>query len=130
MRIAVPIEENEVIAQHFGHCETYMIYTIVDKKIDDKELYITSTGHACHSNLGDLLAEIGVTIMLAGGMGAGAANKLAASNIEAIRGCEGNATEAVELFITGKLIDSGSSCGTHEHHHHHEHNHGHSCHNN
>ncbi len=138
MKIAVPIEENEMIAQHFGHCEKYMIYSITQERtIDDKEALLTGGDHVCHSNIGNLLADLGVEIMLAGGIGGGAVNKLAASNIETIRGCEGNATQVVELYLAGKLIDSGSSCQTHEqhhasdeHHHEHHHDHNHSCHHN
>ena len=130
MKIAVPIEGNEQIAQHFGHSESYMIYEITeDRKIDDKESLITSTGHVCNSNVGGLLADIGITVMLAGGIGAGAVNKLEASGIKTVRGCSGNASEAVELYITGKITDSGESCSTHDTHHAdgHHHDDGHTC---
>jgi len=129
MKIAVPIVGNEMVSQHFGHSESYLIFSISEEnEIEDKESLITETSHACHSNVGEVLAEIGVGIMLVGGIGAGAINKLAASNIEVIRGCSGDATQSVELFLKGNISDSGDSCSSHEHHH--EHSHDHTCHHN
>ena len=71
------------------------------------------------------LAGDGVTVMLAGGMGEGAVNVLSNFGIKVIRGCSGDATEVVKMFISGNLTDSGVSCMQHEHHN----GEGHSCHN-
>jgi predicted Fe-Mo cluster-binding NifX family protein len=55
--------------------------------------------------------------MLAGGIGGGAINVLNNSGIEVIRGCSGNATEVVKLYLSGSVEDSGNSCQQHENHH-------------
>jgi predicted Fe-Mo cluster-binding NifX family protein len=65
--------------------------------------------------------------MLAGGIGGGAINVLNNSGIEVIRGCSGDATEVVKLYLKGLVEDSGSSCHQHESHHEHGHDHGHQC---
>jgi len=52
--------------------------------------------------------------MLAGGIGGGAINVLNNSGIEVIRGCAGDATEVVKLYLSGLVEDSGSSCHQHE----------------
>ena len=73
--------------------------------------------------MANILAENGVNVMLAGGIGNGAINKLNAAGIEVVRGCSGNPTDSVNLFLQGLLTDSGESCSAHEHHH----EHGHQC---
>ena len=55
--------------------------------------------------------------MLAGGIGGGAINVLNNSGIEVIRGCSGDATEVVKLYLKGSVEDSGNSCHQHEAHH-------------
>jgi predicted Fe-Mo cluster-binding NifX family protein len=63
--------------------------------------------------------------MLAGGIGGGAINVLNNSGIEVIRGCSGDATEVVKLYLNGLVEDSGSSCHQHEAHHNNDHSCGH-----
>jgi predicted Fe-Mo cluster-binding NifX family protein len=55
--------------------------------------------------------------MLAGGIGAGAINILNNSGIDVVRGCSGDATELVKLYLSGSVKDSGSCCHQHEAHH-------------
>ena len=69
------------------------------------------------------LQELGVVMMLAGNMGEGAKTKLNAHNINVIRGCSGNVDELVNLYLEGKIVDSGLGCTEHEcgdHHHGHD----------
>lgn len=127
MKIAVPLTENKQIDDHFGHCEYYGVYTVSDsKEITDMQILPSPQGCGCKSNIAMDLAGDGVTVMLAGGMGEGAVNVLSNFGIKVIRGCSGDATEVVKMFISGNLTDSGVSCMQHEHHN----GEGHSCHNN
>ncbi len=126
MKIAVPLTENKQIDDHFGHCEYYGVYTVSDsKEITDMQILPSPQGCGCKSNIAMELAGDGVTVMLAGGMGEGAVNVLDNFGIKVIRGCSGDATEVVKMFILGNLTDSGISCMQHEHHN----GEGHSCHN-
>ena len=75
-------------------------------------------GCGCKSDIASFLASGGVTIMLAGGIGGGAINVLNNNGIEVIRGCSGDATEIVKLYLKGLVEDSGNSCHQHENHHH------------
>ncbi len=124
MKIAVPVTENNEIDDHFGHCEYYTIYTILNTNaivaIDSME---AEPGCGCKSDIANKLAENGVKILLAGGIGNGAINKLNSAGIAVVRGCSGNPTDSVNLFLQGLLTDSGESCSSHEHHH----DHGHQC---
>lgn len=118
MKIAVPVTSDNQIDSHFGHCEGYGVFTISDKKeITEIKNVESPQGCGCKSNIASVLAAEGVTVMLAGGIGDGAINVLNYNGIEVVRGCSGNATEVVKLYLSGLVEDSGSSCQQHENHH-------------
>ena len=118
MKIAVPVTKENQIDGHFGHCESYGVFTISDKnEITEIKSVESPQGCGCKSDIASVLASDGVSVMLAGGIGGGAINVLNNSGIEVIRGCSGDATEVVKLFLSGLVEDSGSSCHQHETHH-------------
>jgi predicted Fe-Mo cluster-binding NifX family protein len=118
MKIAVPVTKENQIDGHFGHCESYGIFTITDKnEIAEIKRIESPQGCGCKSDIASVLASDGVTIMLAGGIGGGAINVLNNSGIEVIRGCTGDAAEVVKLYLEGLVEDSGDSCHQHENHH-------------
>jgi predicted Fe-Mo cluster-binding NifX family protein len=128
MKIAVPVTSENQIDGHFGHCESYGVFTITEeKKIVNVKSVQSPQGCGCKSDIASVLAADGVSLMLAGGIGGGAINVLNNSGIEVIRGCSGDATEVVKLYLKGLVEDSGSSCHQHESHHEHGHDHGHQC---
>jgi predicted Fe-Mo cluster-binding NifX family protein len=117
MKIAVPVTKENQIDGHFGHCESYGVFTITeDKEISNVKSVQSPQGCGCKSDIASVLAADGVSLMLAGGIGGGAINVLNNSGIEVIRGCSGNATEVVKLYLKGMVEDSGSSCQQHESH--------------
>ncbi|MEI6821646.1 MAG: NifB/NifX family molybdenum-iron cluster-binding protein [Bacteroidota bacterium] len=116
-KIAIPVTINNQVDDHFGHCEFYGVYTISNNnEIVDLDTIKSEQGCGCKSNIAGVLADKGVTIMLAGGIGGGAINVLNTWGIQVIRGCSGNALEVVQLFVDGKITDNGVSCAQHEHH--------------
>lgn len=122
MKIAVPIH-NGFVNEHFGHTENYAIFTInPDNQIIDRQLIKADEGCGCKSGIADLLARSGVTLMLAGNIGAGAVHHLYNEGIDVVRGCTGNAESAVIEFLKGEIIDTGTTCQHHgncgDHHHH------------
>ena len=117
MKIAVPVTRDNQIDGHFGHCEFYSVFTIDNKgEITDTQTIKSVEGCGCKSNIAGVLAQDGVTIMLAGGIGGGAINVLNNSGIEVIRGCSGMAADVVKEFAAGQIKDSGESCHQHEKH--------------
>ena len=123
MKIAVPITKDNQIEGHFGHCDSYGVFTINEKKeIADFRNIQSPQGCGCKSDIASLLASDGVKVMLAAGIGGGAVNVLNNSGIEVIRGCAGDATEVVKQYLSGLVEDQGSSCYKHDEHHHHSHN--------
>ena len=112
MKIAVPTVGDQV-DQHFGHCEKFSVYTIENQKIATVEFMEPPAGCGCKSNMATKLAESGVQLLIAGGIGNGAVNVLASNGIETIKGASGPVREAVEAFLQGQLRDRGDICRAH-----------------
>jgi predicted Fe-Mo cluster-binding NifX family protein len=115
MKIAIPVTRANQVDDHFGHCEYYGVYTISEKnEIVDVQTIKSEQGCGCKSNIAGVLANQGVTVMLAGGIGGGAINVLNNWGIDVVRGCSGNAADIVKEYVLGTLTDSGESCHQHE----------------
>jgi predicted DNA-binding protein (UPF0251 family)/predicted Fe-Mo cluster-binding NifX family protein len=115
MKIALPSFQNQVDA-HFGHCEYFTVFTADEKNLIVKEEKITPpAGCGCKSNIVHTLSQMGVKIMLAGNMGAGAVDVLNSHGIEVLRGCSGDVKKVTEQWLSGTLHDSGIACLAHEH---------------
>lgn len=118
MKIAVPVKSNNEIDAHFGHCESYKIFTVSEKNIVlSIENMESPQGCGCKSNIGEVFQQEGVKVMLAGGIGNGAVNTLNANGVEVVRNCNGDATEIVAEYLSGNIKDSGANCSGHEHEH-------------
>lgn len=111
MKIAVPVSVNNQVDDHFGHCNFYDVFKISpNSEITELKRIPSLEGCGCKSNIAEILAAEGVTLMLAGGIGNGAINVLKNSGISVVRGCSGDAAEVVRLYLTGNVKDSGESC--------------------
>ena len=118
MKVAIPLKENNQIDDHFGHCAFYSIFSIDQNgEIKEEAIIEANQGCGCKSNIASVLADAGVKVMLAGGIGAGAINVLNNAGIDVIRGCSGDVTTLVKQFAAGDLTDSGVSCASHDAHH-------------
>lgn len=116
MKVAVPTRDN-VVDEHFGHCELYTVFYVNDnKKITGKEIVPSPDGCGCKSNIASVLRDMGVTVMLAGNMGGGAFNVLNYNGIQVFRGCAGNVENVVNDYLNGSIVDSNVSCSSHGHH--------------
>ena len=113
-KIAIPTREN-VVDDHFGHCQFYTIFTIgADNKIEKKEILPSPAGCGCKSNIASVFQQMGVSLMLAGNMGNGALNVLNDHGITVIRGCSGDILQTVEAYLSGAISDSGEGCHHHD----------------
>ena len=116
MKIAIPTKENNQIDAHFGHCEFYTIFLVSDQnEIISETILESPKGCGCKSNIAYDLAQMDVRIMLAGGIGDGAVNKLASQNIQVVRNCKGDVHQLVEEYLAGNIQDGGSNCASHAH---------------
>lgn len=116
MKIAIPTEGSN-ISSHFGKCEQFTIAEIFNSKVQSKTI-ISTLGNQ-HGLLPGFLAEQGVNVVIAGGMGDGAKQNLISNNIEIITGASGNIDEILDLYLNGELKSTDSGCSGHEHSHHH-----------
>ncbi len=113
MKIAVA-SEKEMVTEHFGHCINFNIYESEGDKIVKSES-IDNPGHK-PGFLPVFLNDMGVNVIIAGGMGGGAVEIFNEKGIEVITGAQGNAKAAAEQYLQGKLHSTGSVCHEHQHH--------------
>lgn len=114
MKIAVA-SMGTMVAGHFGHCENFNIFETEGAEIKD----VTSIANPGHRPgfLPNFLGDMGVEVIVSGGMGGGAVEIFNERNVEVIVGVEGDAKAAVELYLKGELVSTGSICHNHEHAH-------------
>ena len=121
MKIAVTYENGEIF-QHFGHTQNFKIYEAEDGKIISSE--IVSTNGSGHGALATMLKDLGVEVLICGGIGGGAQMALAEAGVKLYGGVSGDADRAVEAYLAGNLdYNPNVRCD----HHDHDHDHGHSC---
>ncbi|WP_129599719.1 NifB/NifX family molybdenum-iron cluster-binding protein [Anaerophilus nitritogenes] len=112
MKIAIAKEGN-FVSGHFGHCEGFEVFDVENKEIKESK-FIENPGHR-PGFLPVFLAEKGVNVIIAGGMGATAQDLFKENKIEVIVGVEGTLEDAINAYINGKLQSTGSVCTEHEH---------------
>ena len=115
MRIAVTYENGQIF-QHFGHTPGFKLYDIAEGKVVySGEFPSLGSGHGA---LADLLASIGASALICGGIGGGAQMALAEYGIKVYGGCSGDADAAVEAFLANQLnYNPNVRCSHHDHHH-------------
>lgn len=111
-KIAVPTRD-DMVDDHFGHCDHYTIFTVENNKVISRENYPSPQGCGCKSGVAPILKGMGVAVMLAGSMGESAKNVLGANDIKVVRGCSGNVDELVANYLAGGISDSGEGCHAH-----------------
>jgi predicted Fe-Mo cluster-binding NifX family protein len=112
MKIAVA-SEGKMVAGHFGHCENFNIFEVEDKQVVKTET-ISNPGHR-PGFLPNFLNDMGVNVIISGGMGGGAIEIFNEKGIEVITGASGSAGEAVNKYVHGELKSTGSVCHEHQH---------------
>jgi predicted Fe-Mo cluster-binding NifX family protein len=111
MRIAVSTEGSEVSA-HFGRCDTYTIFDVEDGKVVEKKT-VANPGHS-PGFLPKYLSEMGVTHIIAGGMGPRAQGFFSQYHIETIVGATGPVDEVIQQFLSENLVVGEDQCD-HDH---------------
>lgn len=115
MKIAIPTEGVNVF-QHFGKSENLTIVEVENSQIKAKS--VISTEGNQHGQLPVFLASKGVDVVIAGGMGEGAKQRLISNGIEIISGVTGEIDQVVNKFIDGSLESGNAGCSGHGHEHH------------
>ena len=117
MKIAVATTDGSAVSQHFGRSRGFLVFTVEDGKICNVEQRgLAVTPHesgGCKgsaSSLAELLA--GCSVLLCGGMGAGAAQSLQNLGLRPMVIAGVHDPEAVvRLFLEGKAMErEGGFC--------------------
>lgn len=119
MKIAVTYEAGTIF-QHFGHTAQFKIYEIENDAVKSAE--VVDTNGSGHGALAGFLKNLGVNVLICGGIGGGAQMALQEAGIQLFGGVSGEADEAVEALLVGQLMYN--PCVRCDHH---DHDHGHSC---
>ena len=113
MKIAVASEGTNV-TEHFGYCEKFFIFETKGKEIVSSKS-ILNPGHK-PGFLPNYLNELGVNVIISGGMGGGAIEIFHDKGIEVITGACGDARAAATNYLMGTLKSNGVVCHEHQHH--------------
>ncbi|MFO7830844.1 MAG: NifB/NifX family molybdenum-iron cluster-binding protein [Desulfuromonadaceae bacterium] len=110
MKIAIPTA-NGLLAMHFGHCETFTLISVdTDKKTIASEESATAPPHE-PGVLPRWLAEQGVDLVIAGGMGNRAQELFSAQGIEVITGAPAKKpADLVQNYLQGELKSGANLC--------------------
>ena len=112
MKIAVA-SEGKMVAGHFGHCEGFHIFTMTGSNVSGRE-FVQNPGHK-PGFLPNYLNDLGVNVIISGGMGGGAIEIFNEKGIEVVTGATGDAEAAAARFASGGLKSTGSVCHEHQH---------------
>lgn len=110
MKIAVPTSNN-LLCPHFGHCDEFQIFEIDSKtkNIVKKEAVVPPPHEP--GLLPRWLKGLGVTHILAGGMGQRAQEFFTSFEIEVVTGAPViSSDELVKVFLEGKLNTGKNIC--------------------
>ena len=110
MRYAVPVTDGK-LAAHFGHCQQFaLIDTDREKGIVLRKEFVNPPAHE-PGILPAWLAEQGVSVVIAGGMGSRAQSIFGENHIEVIIGVsEEDPEKAVLNCIAGTLASGDNLC--------------------
>jgi len=110
MKIAIPLA-NGKLAMHFGHCERF---ALIDVDADTKKIIksdeVTPPPHE-PGLLPKWLAEHGVNLIIAGGMGQRALMLFAENNIQVLVGaCSESPEKLIDDYFSETLQLTGNVC--------------------
>ncbi len=115
MKIAVTFDKSTgSVFQHFGRTEFFKIYEVENNQIVSVSVH--DNDGVGHEALADVLKDLGVEVLICGGMGQGAKDALASAGLEVYAGVTGSADEAVVKLLKGELVQNdAANCDHHDH---------------
>lgn len=106
--LAIATGAGDTVSPHFGHCPEYTFVTVKKGAVVSRRI-VPNPGHQ-PDFLPQYLADKGVNIVIAGGMGPRAVGLFQARGIKTILGVTGKVNEVVEAFRSGRLQSGESTC--------------------
>ncbi len=100
---------NEKLTAHFGHCEKFAIVDVEEDKVVNEEFIVPPVHQP--GVYPKFLADQGVHVIIAGGMGQKAQDLFAMNNIEVHMGVQdGTPSELVMSYLNNKLQTGQNLC--------------------
>lgn len=122
MIIALPLTENDEFSLHFGASAKVGLFEVdrASRTISHSAVMMPPSPEPC--DWADWLGAQGVGVFLAGGMGAGARQRMAASGVEVLVGMPAEKPAAlVQAWLDGHVTSGANACegegSRHGHHH-------------
>ncbi|MCR4612082.1 MAG: hypothetical protein K5644_09315 [Lachnospiraceae bacterium] len=108
--------DNDKIDEHFGHAKLFKLYEIQDGNVVDSAV-VSNYGEGGHEAACLLMEDYNVAVVICDNIGESAVQGLQDLSISVIPNIEGLCDDAVEAFLTGKLMMQAqgmgcASCGT------------------
>jgi len=107
MKIALATD-GAVISAHFGHCSEFTVVTVENGKTVGTER-VANPEHQ-PGFLPEYLSGLGVSCIIAGGMGPRAQELFAAKGIQTIVGASGSVTKVLGDYLAGSLEVGERAC--------------------
>ena len=110
MRIAIPVAQGK-LAMHFGHCEQFALIDVNEESGDQGATELVQAPDHQPGLLPRWLAEKGVQVVIAGGMGRRALGLFTDNGIEVAVGAPAESPEhLVAQFLAGTLKTGENVC--------------------
>ncbi|MFW9850324.1 MAG: NifB/NifX family molybdenum-iron cluster-binding protein [Candidatus Thorarchaeota archaeon] len=122
IRVAIPIDGTQgldsLISAHFGHCKAFVVSTIEDGKITNTETLLNPPHSSCAEPVINL-ANKGVQILIAQGMGGRPYMVTQQVGMQVVKGHGATARDVINNFLNGTASEFGQDalCGGSGHHH-------------
>jgi len=101
LKIAIPVDSEGILNEHFGHCEFFVLYTVSNKEVMSVEK-LTPPPHE-PGLLPRWLSEKGVSDIIAGGMGQKAIRLFNQFGVNALVGAP---RESANILVENYLNES------------------------
>lgn len=100
--------DGPLVATHFGQCREYLLADVDGGEVK-QQVRIASPEHSS-CTLPGYLANLGVSCVVAGGMGVRAQQCFAQNGIQVVVGVSGTVNDALNAWLRGALVGGESSC--------------------
>lgn len=111
MRVALAVDNN-MITEHFGHCEYFVVYEVENKEIKGSEI-IKNPPHQ-KGALPKFLKSHNIDVIITGNMGKMAVELCTNNGIECYRGVNGQLVDVINSYVDGTLVSDNSICDQHK----------------
>ena len=117
MKVCIPTAGrgglDDIVGEHFGRVPSY---TLVDVETGHVEVVENTSEHAGGAGLpADILASLGIDVLLCGGLGRRAIEILSQKGIDVCVGASGTVREAMEAWKGGALPDASAADACQQH---------------